>query len=332
MISTYLTKQWGLELPIIGAPMSPMAGGRLAAAVSNGGGLGMIGVSSTQPVEQLERDVEDYRGLAGGRPFGIGLMVWAVEARPELLDAALRAKPFVISISFGDPARHTPRIRDAGIRVASQVQDRRSALLAEAAGVDLIVAQGTEAGGHTGGVGTLPLLQVVLESVRTPVVAAGGIASGRGLAAVLAAGAQGAWIGTPFLVAEEARNSAAARRKLIDAKETDTVHTRVFDVVQRIPWPPAFPGRALANAFTRRWVGHEDALAGDDGERRAFQQAKEKDDYATAFIYAGQAVGLLDRVEPAAVIARRLAADAEAMLRAATVLLSPAAAAAPSNR
>lgn len=318
MLSTYLTRQWGLAVPIIGAPMSPMAGGSLAAAVSRCGALGMIGVSSTQPVELLEGDVEEYRRLAGDRPFGIGLMAWAVDARPDLFEAALRAKPFAISMSFGDPATHVPKIHGIGAKVFSQVQDRASALQAEAAGVDVVVAQGTEAGGHTGAVGTLPLLQIVLESVRVPVVAAGGIASGRGLAAVLAAGAQGAWIGTPLLVSEEARSSTKARRALVAAKETDTVHTRVFDVVQGIPWPPSIPARALANDFTRRWLGHEGELAEDGEARRAFQQARQAEDYSkAAYIYAGQTVGLLDRVEDASTIIARIASGAEECLRAA---------------
>lgn len=321
MLSTYLTRHWNLEVPVIGAPMSPVAGGRLAAALSSCGALGMIGVSSAQPVEHLERDVAEYRNLAGERPFGIGLMVWAVEARPELLEAALRAGPFAIALSFGNPKRYVARIRDAGARVLSQVQDRQSALESEAAGVDLIVAQGTEAGGHTGGVGTLPLLQIVLKGARLPVVAAGGIATGRGLAAALAAGAEGAWIGTPFLVSEEARNSATARRKLVETKETETIHTRVFDVAQQIPWPPSFPGRAIANEFARQWHNRESELARDEDARRAFQEAKAGEDYSKAFIYAGQSVGLLDRVEPAAAIVRRIVADAEARLRAAAAIV-----------
>ena len=174
MLTTFLNEAWGLRVPIIGAPMSPQAGGHLAAAVSLCGALGMIGVGSRQPVEQLLRDIDDFRSVAGDRRFGIGLMVWAVDARPELLDAALQAKPFAIAMSFGDPAPYAARIRDAGVQLVSQVQDRRSALAAEAAGATLLVAQGTEAGGHTGAVGTLPLLQIVLEAVRVPVVAAGG--------------------------------------------------------------------------------------------------------------------------------------------------------------
>jgi nitronate monooxygenase len=152
-------------------------------------------------------------------------------------------------------------------------------------------------------------------------VAAGGIVSGRGLAAVLAAGAVGAWIGTPLLVAEEARNSSLARRRLIEAKETDTVHTRVFDLVQGIPWPSAFPGRAIANAFTARWQGHESELAGDEKARRDFDVARKSEDYSNALIYAGQSVGLLERVEPAASIVGRLVAEAEARLRDVTAML-----------
>jgi nitronate monooxygenase len=282
----------------------------------------MIGVASGQPVEQLARDVDEFRSLAGDGRFGVGLMVWAVDARPELLDAALRAKPFAISMSFGDPAPYAARIRDAGAQLVSQVQDRASALAAEAAGATLLVAQGTEAGGHTGAVGTLPLLQVVLEAVRVPVVAAGGIASGRGLAAVLAAGAEGAWIGTPFLVSDEARNSSEARRHLLEAKETETVLTSVFDLAQAIPWPAQFRGRALKNGFAERWAGREADLVHDPDARRLLEAAKRTEDYATAFLYAGQTVGMLNRVEPAAVIVRRIETEAEAALRAAARIVS----------
>ncbi len=322
MLATFLTEAWGLRVPIVGAPMSPQAGGRLAAALSACGALGMIGVASGQPVEQLARDVDEFRGLAGDRPFGIGLVAWAVAARSELLDAALRAKPFAIAMSFGDPAPYAARIRDAGVHLVSQVQDRASALAAEAAGAALIVAQGTEAGGHTGGVGTLPLLQIVLDAVRAPVVAAGGIAHGRGLAAVLAAGAEGAWIGTPLLVAEEARNSPRARQRLLEAEETETVLTSVFDVAQGIPWPAPFRGRALKNHFSERWAGHEADLARDPDARSSLDAAKRAEDYATAFLYAGQAVGMLRHVEPAADIVRRIATEAEACLRATVRLVS----------
>ncbi|HEY1532623.1 MAG TPA: nitronate monooxygenase [Polyangiaceae bacterium] len=316
-MQTFLTESWGLRVPIIGAPMSPQAGGKLAAALADCGALGMLGLLQGRgAVAGLRADADEFRSLAGESRFGVGLPAWALAMRPELLDAAIATKPFAICISFGDPAPYAACIRDSGIELICQVQDRQSALLAEAAGATLLVAQGTEAGGHTGGVGTLPLLQVVLDTVSVPVVAAGGIATGRGLAAVLAAGAQGAWLGTPFLAAVEARNSQRARERILAAGETDTVLTSAFDVGQGIPWPAQFRGRALKNSFSERWHGHEAELAQDAAARQGLQHAIEAQDYGTAHVYAGQAVGLVELVEPAAEIVRRIQSEAEARLRA----------------
>jgi nitronate monooxygenase len=309
---TFLTEAWQLRVPIISAPMSPQAGGRLAAAVSRAGGLGMIGVAAGQTAAQLLADADECH--AAGVRFGIGLMTWAIEKRPELLDAAIEARPFALTLSFGDAAPYAERIRDAGIQLVCQVQDLKSALVAERAGATLLVAQGTEAGGHTGEVGTLPLLQIVLDAVQLPVVAAGGIGTGRGLAAVLAAGAAGAWIGTRLLVAEEARNSAKAREQLAAADETDTVLTSTFDAAQRIPWPAQFRGRALKNDFTARWHGREPELLEDGDARRQFDAARQAEDYRVAHLYAGQAVALAKQVEPAAAIVERLAQQAAQLL------------------
>lgn len=274
----------------------------------------MLGVAASQPVSQLVDDADECH--AAGVRFGIGLMTWAIEARPELLDAAIAARPFALTLSFGDAAPYAKRIRDAGIELVCQVQDLKSALVAQRAGATLLVAQGTEAGGHTGDIGTLPLLQIVLDAVQLPVVAAGGIGSGRGLAAVLAAGAAGAWIGTRFLVAEEARNSAAARARLAAADETDTVLTSVFDTVQRIPWPAQFRGRALHNQFSQKWHGREAELRNDTEARLRFDAARQAEDYTAAHLYAGQAVALANQVEPAAAILSRIAREADQCLQA----------------
>ena len=150
------------------------------------------------------------------------------------------------------------------------MQSRHWAEVAIAAGVDILVAQGTEAGGHTGAVGTLPLLQIVLELTDLPVVAAGGIASGRGLAAVLAAGAVGGWVGTPFLLAEEARNSPAARERIARSDETETLYTSVYDRLQDKGWPAEFGARAIRTAFGARWTGHEDELGSGTEPREEF--------------------------------------------------------------
>ncbi len=171
--------------------MAYVGRGRLARAVSLAGGLGMIGIGSTESVEFLARETAIARGTDQMR-FGIGMHTWAIEKRPDLLDAAIEARPFLISISFGSPAPYVERLHQNGILLATQVNTRTEAIQAARDGVDLIVAQGTEAGGHvTGQVSTLPLLQSVLDAVQVPVLAAGGIASPRGIAAALAAGAEG---------------------------------------------------------------------------------------------------------------------------------------------
>jgi nitronate monooxygenase len=314
MLETPLTKLLGIEVPILNAPMTPQAGGALARAVSEAGGLGMLGFDEVESVEQIEAQLLILRQ---GPPisFGVGLVAWVLEKRPELLDLAIAARPALVSVSFGDPAPYVARLHDAGIVVGSQVQSRQWAETALAAGVDLLIAQGTEAGGHTGSVGTLPLLQIVLELTDAPVVAAGGIASGRGLAAVLAAGAAAALVGTPFLLAKEARNTEAARRRIIASDETETILTSVYDRLLGKGWPAEFRGRALRNRYAERWTGHETELMGQVEAVGAFTEARAAGDYDVAHLYAGQSVGLLARERPAADIVGDLAAGAEQLLR-----------------
>jgi nitronate monooxygenase len=313
---TALHALFDVDHPLVSAPMTPAAGGALARAVCEAGALGMLGFDESESVESLREQIALLRADGFARPFGIGLVRWVIDARPDLVDLALEAKPALVSISFGDPAPFVPRFHAAGVRVAAQVQSRYWAQVAEAAGVDLIVAQGTEAGGHTGAVGTLPLLQIVLDTVAAPVVAAGGIATGRGLAAVLAAGAAGAWIGTPFLVAREARTNRAARERMIASDETQTILTHVFDRVQEKAWPEEFPGRALRNSFAERWHEREDELMASPAARAEFASAKAAADYGTANIYAGQTVGMIAGETDAAAIVRRITGEAAARLAA----------------
>lgn len=313
MIATALTELLGVRVPIVNAPMTPQAGGRLARAVSDVGAFGMVGIEEVDSAAGIAEQL----GIVSAKPavpFGIGLVAWGIAKRPELLDIAIAARPTLVSISFGDPAPYVPRLRDAGILVAAQVQSREWASVALEAGVDIVVAQGTEAGGHTGAVGTLPLLQIILELTDRPVVAAGGIATGRGLAAVLAAGAAGAWIGTPFLLAEEALNSPGARERIEAADETQTLYTSVYDRLQDKDWPEEFRARALRTTFGERWTGHEELLGPDTEPRAIFERAKAGGDYDVAHIYAGQSVGLLHGVRPAEAIVTEIAAQAEDLL------------------
>src|SRR3954464_13661775 len=230
VITTALTRWFDLDVPVFGAPMAGVAGGELARAVSLGGGLGMLGVGSETPVDWIG---EQARTPAEADvSFGIGLMAWALERRPELLTAAIAAEPVLVSVSFGDPGPFVGPLHDAGIAVATAVNSLADLDRAHAAGADGIVAQGTEAGGHTGQRATLPLLQEVLAGTDRPVLAAGGIATGAGLAAVLVAGAAGAWIGTPLLSSTEGTNTPAARDRVRGASGDETVLTRAFDVAQ----------------------------------------------------------------------------------------------------
>jgi nitronate monooxygenase len=208
----------------------------------------------------------------------------------------------------------------------SQVQDAEKARRAVEADVDVLIAQGTDAGGHAGSVGTMPLLQRVLEigeSAGKPVLAAGGIATGRGIAGVLAMGAAGAWIGTRFCATRESLGDDEAKQHILEADETGTVHTRVFDLAQGIPWPEEFPGRALRNGFTARWHGREEDLQTQrSSAAMELREASETDDLSGAFVYAGQAVGLVHDLPPAGQLVERLAAEAEERLEACLSLLS----------
>src|SRR6266705_587401 len=321
MLHTYLTTSWGLRYPIIGAPMAYVGRGRLARAVTQAGGLGMLGIGSSESVEFLMQEVAIARGSDSGR-FGIGMHSWAIEKRPDLLDAAIEARPFLISISFGSPAPYVERLHQHGILLATQVNTRVEAIQAEQAGVDLIVVQGTEAGGHvTGQVSTLPLLQSVLDAVQIPVVAAGGIASPRGVAAALAAGSEGVWVGTALLASPECANTDQARTRITLARETDTILTRAFDVAQGLSWPPQYPGRALRNRFTDRWHAHIDELPQANEARQQLAEAIASKNYDLAYIYAGQAVGLVTHQQPAAEVIQQLGDGAERLLRDRTALL-----------
>jgi nitronate monooxygenase len=297
MLATALTERLGLRHPIVQAPMGGVAGPELAAAVSAAGALGMISAGSATSAQQLREDVEGAR--ATGERFGIGTLAWRLAAEPELLDVALEARPLALSISVGDVAPYATRVRAAGVPLLVQVSSAEAARAAVAAGADFVVAQGTEAGGHTGAVATLPLIEAVLAAVDVPVLGAGGIASGRGLAAVLAMGGAGAWIGTRFYATREARGGDEKKRLIVDARETETVHTRVFDLAQRLPWPAEYPGRALRNEFTDRWHGRENEI-----ERQSVD-----------YVYAGEATGAIHDVPPAGELVERISAQADELLR-----------------
>ena len=301
--ATTWSQSIGLEVPIVNAPMGGVAGGALAAAVSRAGGLGMIGMGSAATTSTLREQLGLLDGL--DRPFGIGLIGWRVRDEPALLTTALEAGPALLSVSFGDDDSWIARAHAAGCTTAVQVADLDAASRAADAGIDVLVARGAEGGGHgKPKVATLALLAEILDRVGVPALAAGGIASARALAAVLAAGAAGAWIGTAFAACRESLLPDAARHAMIGAQGTDTVVTRAFDVAFGYPWPADTPERLLRNAFTDEWDGREHAI--DGAAREALRTAITRHDYRVAPVNAGQGVSEVTAVEPAAAVIDRL--------------------------
>lgn len=287
MLSTAWSRSFGLRVPIVNAPMGGVAGGRLAAAVTAAGGLGMVGMGSVATRKLLAEQLAHVDGR-----FGIGMVDWVMRNEPGLLEDALAARPALLSVSFGTEWSWVEKAHDAGIPTATQVYDSTGARQAADAGVDILVARGSEGGGHgEDKLALLPLLDAVLDAVSVPVLAGGGVASARSLAAVLAAGASGAWVGTRLSACPEALTGDTGRRALVTATETDTAVTRVFDVAKGLPWPARFPSRVLANDFVEHWTGREEALDAQACDELAAAIAA--GDRRMVPVDAGQGVGMI---------------------------------------
>jgi nitronate monooxygenase len=311
---TWLTERFGLTVPVVSAPMAGVAGGALAAAVSSAGALGLIGIGGRTTPEWI--GAECAVAAESGRPYGVGLQAWALADIPAQVDAVIAAGPALVSVGYGPYAEYIARLRSGGSVVATTVGNLSEALAAEAAGVDVIVARGLEGGGHgRDDVATLPLLQSVLDAVSVPVLAAGGIVTARGLAAVLAAGAAGAWVGSAFLMCVEGTTTPAERARLAAATDTDTAYGRVFDIGKRAGWPRVWGDRALRNAFFDRWDGHEDELASDDPARDGYAAAAAAEDFDTAAVQVGQGVASMTRERTAAEVVAEFARAEDLLAR-----------------
>ncbi len=321
---TALTERLGLTAPIIQAPMGGATSPQLAAAVSNAGGLGTLALSWS-PEAQVREQIRETRRLTN-RAFAVNLVL--AFPQDERLAVCLEEGAPAVSLFWGDPAPFVERIHATGATVIHTTASAADARRAADAGVDILCAQGWEAGGHVlGEVATLPLTRAVVRAVDpTPVVAAGGVADGAALAAVLALGAAGAWIGTRFLMAEEAQIHPRYRARLLAATEADTFHSSLFD----IGWPNA-PHRVLRNATVEAWEvagrppsgqrpGEGEAVAktpwggGMVRYASATPMAGAEGDIDALSLWAGQGVAQATRVQPAAEIMRELMAEAEATI------------------
>ncbi len=317
-LSTAVTRLLGIDHPILLAPMGGVAGGALAGAVSAAGGLGLIGAGYADPALGWGSDawIRGEFDVAGEIPVGIGFITWALDRRPGALDAALEMGPRAVMLSFGNVAPYAAKIRDAGAVLICQVQTLKDAREAAASGAQIVVAQGTEAGGHGADRATLPLVPAVVDAVApVPVAAAGGIADGRGLAAALTLGAEAALIGTRFWATEEALGHANQKALIERSGGDDTLRTKVFDTARGIVWPEPYTGRAIRNAFSDAWHGRDAALR-DQGEamRERFFAAQRDGDTDVAVTFAGEGLDLIADRPGAGALVERIVDEAIAAL------------------
>lgn len=314
-LSTAFTKLFGVRHPIALAPMGGSAGGALAAAVSRGGGLGLLGAGGGDR-DWLARELPIVAGA--GKPWGVGFLSWAAEVRA--VEQALKHSPRAVMLSFGDPSPFAERIREAGAAVIIQVTGLEEARQAVDLGADVIVAQGTESGGHGArhGRSTLPFVPVVVDlAAPVPVLAAGGIADGRGVAAALALGAAGALIGTRFQATAEALVDPSIAKAILEGRGQDTERSRVLDIARGSRWPAKYTARTLRHPHLDQWRGREVELAADPGAQLACQADVARGDVPPLPVWAGEAVDLVTDLPPAADLVAALAAQAdEALARA----------------
>jgi nitronate monooxygenase len=306
-----------VEHPILNAPMSSTAGVDLAAAVSAAGGFGLLGgTTGVSPNPALLRQRIRATRERTNRPFGVGF-ISSFPGLAELVQVALDERVAAICHSFADPTPWIAPAHAVGVKVLVQVQTLAQARIAADAGADAITAQGSEAGGHTGYNGTLSFVPAVVDAVRPiPVIAAGGIADGRGLAAVLMLGAEGAWMGSRFVATPEGAGPDWVKRRVVEAGTDDTMLTHAYDLAMQSPFPAGIGDRVLRNEWVDTWHDRDAEVTVRRVElSEQIRSATDAADTRIAAVRAGSASGLIHGIEPAGDIVRRLVAEATAILR-----------------
>ncbi len=318
--SNPLCKLLGIRYPICQAGMYQVAYGPLAAAVSNAGALGVIGSAYMLP-SQLREQIRIVKDQTD-KPFGVDILFAKVKGGGATIEAYEREVQEHIDITFeeqvpiiisglGDPAAIIPQARASGTKVMALVGTARQAVNVEQSGVDAIIASGHEGGGHVGRVGTVALVPRVVDSVKVPVIAAGGLADGRGLVAALAFGAVGVWLGTRFIATAEARGHDNYKRRIAEIDEDGTVVTKAHS---------GKTNRMIRNAFTDDWTGRESEIKPyphqlrEVGEKASYRGRIEGD---TEFgvLPCGQSAGLIEKIDTAGDVVRSIAAQAKEVLR-----------------
>jgi nitronate monooxygenase len=314
-----MTEALGITHPVIQAPMAFVAGGALASAVSRAGGLGMIGGGYGDPGW-----IDQQFDIAADARVGCGLITWKLSEQLHLLDRVLARDPAALFLSFVDPAPFAPAIKDAGVPLICQIQTLRDAQRALDIGADVIVAQGTEAGGHGDARGTFALVPEIADEIArrgsaAMLCAAGGIADGRGIAAAFMLAAEGVVIGTRFWATQEALVHPRILQKVLTTTGDNTIRTRVADAVRGFDWPRRYSGRVFHNSFVRKWHGSEDTLkAAAPMQQNTWAAGQEAGDPNVASAFVGEGIGLINSAPGAGDVLEDLMASAQQRLALAT--------------
>jgi len=316
MLRTRLTERLKLAHPVISAPMGFAAGGKLAAAVSAAGGLGLIGGGYGN-----EEWLREQFAAAGNQRIGCGFITWSLAKQPHLLDIALDHAPGAMFLSFGDPEPFAAKVTRAGVPLICQVQTLKDARRAIEVGAAILVAQGSEAGGHGEKRATFTLVPEIADLIATHapetlLCAAGGVADGRGLAAALALGADGVVMGSRFWASAEALVHPNLQKAAVAASGDDTMRARIIDIVRGLDvWPARYNLRTMTSETTQRWQGKEAELKkAADAEMKRYAEAAATGDAHIVSPIVGECVGLIHDVKPARAIIEDMVGEAERLL------------------
>lgn len=311
MIHTPLCDTLGIQHPILLAGMGGVSMHRLVAAVSNAGGLGVIG-AATLDANQLRSEIRKTRELTD-KPFAVDLLAPIPDMIRPQINVVFEENIKIFVAGLAVPRDFIEEMHARGITVIVMIGKVRHAIKSEKEGADMVAAQGTEAGGHTGEIGTMALVPQCVDAVKIPVLAAGGISDGRGLAAALALGAQGVVVGTRFIATPEAQASPAYQQAIIESGEADTVRTRCYT---------GKPARTIRNPYNEDWEKRRDEIqpfpmqvmySAQQGVMDYMGVGRGTDPQRT-FMPAGQGMGMIHSLKPAAEVVAEIVSEAESAI------------------
>ena len=322
-LNSRFSQRFGLRSPVALAPMALASGGALAAACAHAGALGLVGGGYGE-LEWTRRQYGLAQAAQDTGRIGCGFIVWKLDQDASALDWVLEQRPRAIMLSFGDPRPYAKRIAAAGTDLLFQVQRIGQVPMALEAGASIIVAQGGEAGGHgmnaLNSRATITLVPELADwlaahSPQTLLLAAGGIADGRTLAAARVLGADGALVGSRLWATQESLASDSAKQQAVATDGDGTARSSVFDILRRKDWPSPYDFRAIRNTLHRQWEGRTDELRNcADTARADYDAGVEAGDFSRAHATVGEAVGLIRDLPPAAEVIERMSAEAASIL------------------